>query len=151
MSLDRTVEVLRVNPIFAKLDPKRLRVVAMMGETLSFPPDERLFEKGDDGDAAFIVTKGFAQVLVPVAGGEKPVARLGQGEIFGEMAVLTDQPRSTAIAADGPLEVLRIEKSALLGLLREFPDIALETIRILARRLETTTADFARAQAARDG
>lgn len=154
MTLKTTVEVLSENPIFRKIDAKRLRVVAAMGETLHFRAGERLFEKGAEGDSAYLIVEGSVDVVVPTEAGEKVVAELGRGEIFGEMAVLTDQPRSTAIAAHGPLEVLRIDRTALLSLLREFPDIAIELIRVLARRLATTTRDYAEARAAlesRDG
>jgi CRP-like cAMP-binding protein len=150
MSLQSVVEVLGENPIFRKVHPKRLRVVAMMGETLHYRPGERLFERGDEGDSAFVVIDGSVDVLVPVEDGEAAVARLGRGEVFGEMAVLTDAPRSTAIAAHDPLEVLRIDRGALLSLLREFPDISIELIRLLARRLAATTRDYAEARAALD-
>lgn len=148
MSLSETVEVLRENPIFRKIDPKRLKIVAVMGESLQYRAGERLFEKGDEGDSAFIVIMGSVDVLVPVDGGEKAVATLGRGEVFGEMAVLTEEPRSTAIAAHDDLKVLRIDRPALLSLLREFPDIAIELIRVLARRLATTTRDYAETRAA---
>jgi len=139
MSLQRSVDVLTDMPLFRKIDPKRLRVIAMMAEQLSFKAGERLFEKGDEGDAAFIVLEGEVDVLVPVTGGETSVAVLGPGQIVGEMAVLTDQPRSTAIAARTDLRVMRFDRGMVLNLLREFPDFALELIRVLAQRLETTT------------
>jgi len=150
MSLQTTVDVLRENPIFRKIDPKRLRIVALMGETLKYKPGERLFEAGDDGDSAYVVIKGQVDVLVRTDGGEKAVAQLGRGEVFGEMAVLTDAPRSTAIAAHNQLEVLRIERDTLLSLLREFPDIAIDLMRVIAKRLARTTRDFAEARAALD-
>lgn len=139
MSLKRSVDVLTDMPLFRKIDGKRLRVIAMMAEQLSFRAGERLFEKGDEGDAAFIVLDGEVDVLVPVGSGETSVAVLGPGQIVGEMAVLTDQPRSTAIAARTDLRVMRFDRGMVLNLLREFPDFALELIRVLAQRLETTT------------
>jgi len=148
MTIQATVDVLRENPIFRKIDPKRLKIVAVMGETLKYRPGERLFEAGDDGDSAYVVIDGAVDVLLRVEEGEARVAQLGRGEVFGEMAVLTDAPRSTAIAAHDALEVLRIDREALMSLLREFPDIAIELIRVLARRLAVTTRDFAEARAA---
>jgi CRP/FNR family transcriptional regulator, cyclic AMP receptor protein len=147
MSLNKAVNVMMEVPMFRNVDPKRLRLFALMGETLTYRAGERLFERGDDGNAAYIIIDGTVDVLVPVEEGETAVAALGSKEIFGEMAVLCDQPRSTAIAARTDLTVLRLQRSAFLNLLREFPDIALELIKVLASRLEATTRELATARA----
>ena len=148
MSLNDAVKVMMEVPMFRNVDPKRLRLFAFMGETLTYRAGERLFEKGDEGNAAYIIIDGSVDVLVPVEGGELSVAALGAKEIFGEMAVLCDQPRTTAIAAKSDLTVLRLQRSAFLNLLREFPDIAIEVIKVLAGRLEATTRELASARGA---
>ena len=145
MSLNRAVEVLQEMPLFRNVDPKQLKVVAMTGEPRTYRAGERLFEKGDEGDAAYIILEGEVNVLVPANGGEHPVAVLGKAEIFGELAVLCEQPRSTAIAARTDIEVLRIDRSMVLNLMREFPDITLEMVRILGRRLERTSYELSQA------
>ncbi len=150
MSLNHAVQVLEEMPLFRNIDLKRLRVVAMMGESLTYRAGERLFEKGDEGDAAFIIINGEVEVLVPVDGGEQSVATLGRGEIFGELAVICDQTRSTAIAAHSELETLRLDRTVVLNLMREFPDISLEMVRILGRRLERTTQELSKARASLD-
>jgi CRP-like cAMP-binding protein len=147
MSLNRAVEVMQEMPLFRNVDPKQLRVVAMLGESRSYRAGERLFEKGDEGDSAYIILNGEVSVLVPSDGGEQAVAVIGKGEIFGELAVLCEQPRSTAIAARTDLEVLRLDRAMLLNLIREFPDITLELVRILGRRLERTTRELSQALA----
>ena len=145
MSLNQAVAVMQENPLFRNVDLKQLKVVAMMGETRTYREKERLFEKGDEGDAAFIIIDGAVDVIISADGTERSVATLGKGEIFGELAVLCDQPRSTAIAAHTDLEVLRLERSVVMNLMREFPDIALEMVRILGRRLERTTNELSNA------
>ena len=147
MSLSQTVDAMREVPMFRNVDPKQLRVFALMGETLTYRAGERLFEKGDEGDAAYIVIDGEVEVLVPVDGGEASVAVLGAKEIFGEMAVLCDQKRSSAIAARTNLTTLRLDRGVIMKLLQEFPDFALELVRLLAHRLEATTRDLAAARA----
>ena len=147
MSLNKAVTVMMEIPMFRNVDPKRLRLFALMGETLTYRAGERLFEKGDEGNAAYIIIDGTVDVLVPVEGGETAVATLGAKEIFGEMAVLCNQRRSTAIAARTDLTVLRLQRAALVNMLREFPDLALELIKVLASRLEATTRELATARA----
>jgi CRP/FNR family cyclic AMP-dependent transcriptional regulator len=147
MSLNQTVQVLQEMPLFRNIDLKRLRVVAMMGESRTYRATERLFEKGDEGDAAFIIIDGEVEVLVPDDGGEQSVAVLGKGEIFGELAVICDQARSTAIAARTELEALRLDRGTVLNLMREFPEFSLEMVRLVGGRLEDTTRDLVQARA----
>lgn len=147
MSLNQVVQVMQEMPLFRNVDPRQLKVVAMMGEPRTYRGGERLFEKGDDGDAAYIVIIGEVDVIVPSDGSEQAVATLGSGELFGEMAVLCDQPRTTAIAARTDLEVLRLDRDVVLNLMREFPAITLELVRILGRRLERTTRELSQALA----
>jgi CRP-like cAMP-binding protein len=151
MSLNQAVQVLQEMPLFRNVDQKQLRVVAMMGESLTYRAKERLFEKGDEGDAAFIIIDGEVEVLVPAGGGEQSVATLGKGEIFGELAVICDQTRSSAIAARTDLEALRLDRDVVLNLMREFPDISLEMVRILGGRLERTTRELSKARASLAG
>ena len=147
MILNEAVQVLQEMPLFRNVDLKRLRVVAMMGESRTYRAGERLFEQGDEGDAAYIVIDGEVDVLVRVDGGEQSVAVLSKGEIFGELAVICDQARSSAIAARTQLDTLRLDRNTVLNMLREFPDIALEMVSILGHRLELTTRELAKSRA----
>lgn len=143
MSLSKAVDVMQGTAIFRKLDAKRLRVVAMMGESLRYRVGERLFEAGEEGDSAFVIISGEVGVVIPVDGSEQTVAVLGQGEIFGEIAALTQQQRTSAIVARSELSVLRLDRPTILNLMREFPDIALELIRVMADRLRVTSLELA--------
>lgn len=140
MTLSNTLDVLKRMPLFRGLDERRLRVIAMTGDVLAIRSGERLWEKGDEGDTVIIVLHGEASVLVPTGSSEAAVAVLGPGEIIGEMAVLTGSPRSTAIAAQSDLRILRLDGRIVLDLLREFPELAIEFIKVLAQRLEATNA-----------
>ena len=147
MNIKEIVCVLCEIPMFRNVEEKRLKLFSMMGQTLSYRSGERLFEKGDDGDAAYVILEGAVDVLIPTDSGEISVAVLGAKEIFGEMAVLLDQPRTTAIAAQSDLKVLRLDREAFFNMLNEFPDVAIELIKILGTRLETTTRDLAASRA----
>lgn len=147
MSLNQTVDAMREVAMFRSIDPKQLRLIAFMGETLTYRSGERLFEQGDEGDAAYVIIEGEVDVLIPTERGETSVAILGPKEIFGEMAVLCDQRRSTAIAARTDLTVLRLDRTTIMRLLSEFPDISLELIRTLAHRLEDANVKIAAARA----
>lgn len=143
MNINDIVCVLCEIPMFRNVEEKRLKLFSMMGQTLTYRAGERLFEKGDDGDAAYVILDGAVDVLIPTDTGEISVAVLGAKEIFGEMAVLLDQPRTTAIAANSDLKVLRLDRQAFFNMLNEFPDVAIELIKIIGSRLEATTRDLA--------
>lgn len=143
MNLKEIVCVLCEIPMFRNVEEKRLKLFAMMGQTLTYRQGERVFEKGDEGDAAYVILDGSVDVLIPVDSGEISVAVLGSKEIFGEMAVLLDQPRTTAIAARTDLKVLLLDRQAFFNMLSEFPDVAIELIKVIGARLEATTRDLA--------
>ena len=147
MSLDQAVEAMVMTPIFAGVDPKRLRLLAFMSESLTYREGELIFDQGEEGDSAFVVIEGAATVSVEISGKKVDVAEIGPKQIFGEMAVLCDVPRTAAISAKSDLSVLRIERDPFLKLLREFPEVSLKVMRFLARRLETTTQDLVKARA----
>ena len=60
MSINEEVNLLRKIPLFAKIDPAKLKLLAFASERLTFAPDQALFEQGDTGDAAYIVIDGEA-------------------------------------------------------------------------------------------
>ena len=151
MSLNKAVEAMQQTPIFAGIDPKRLRLLAFMSESLTYRAGELLFDQGDEGDSAIVVIDGSASVLINIGGEKKEVAVIGSKQIFGEMAVLCDIPRTAAIGAKSDLDVLRIDRDAFLKLLSEFTEVSLQVMRFLAARLEATTKDLGAAQAEING
>jgi CRP-like cAMP-binding protein len=75
---------------------------------------EVLFRAGDPGDALYIVARGRVLVLQPPpdsAGVVQPIAELGEGGVFGEMALLSGAPRTATIKADTDTDLLRIDKA----------------------------------------
>ena len=147
MGLNKAVEAMQETPIFSGIDPKRLRLLAFMSESLTYRAGEVLFEQGDDGDSAFVVLDGEASVLINIGGEKREVAVIGSKQVFGEMAVLCNIPRTAAIAAKSDLEGVRIDRDAFLKLLSEFPEVSLQVMRFLAARLEATTQDLGQAKA----
>lgn len=146
MSLNKAVEAMSETPIFAGIDPKRLRLLAFMSENRTYRAGELLFDQGEEGDSAFVILDGAASVLININGEKTEVAEIGSKQVFGEMAVLCDIPRTAAIGAKTDLEVLRIDREAFLKLLQEFPEVSLQVMRFLASRLENTTQDLGAAR-----
>ena len=86
MSLQEEVELLRNIPLFRKIEPSKLKLLAFTSERLTFQDGHRLFAQGDAGDAAYIIIDGTAEVKINTDGGEITVASLGKGDVVGEIA-----------------------------------------------------------------
>ncbi len=136
MSLNEEVELLRAIPLFAKIEPAKLKLLAFTSERLTYEADQVLFNQGDMGDAAYIVMDGEAAVLINTPQGRIQVARFKRGDIVGEIAILCDVPRTATVQAVGNLTTLRVSKDLFFRLVTEFPQMAIEIMRELAHRVE---------------
>ncbi len=147
MSLNEEVELLRKIPLFAKIEPSKLKLLAFTSERLTFQAGQSLFHQGDMGDAAYIIVNGSADVIVETPGGPVKVAAVGRHDLLGEIAILCDVPRTATVTAATELTTLRISKDLFFRLVNEFPQMAVEMMRVLAQRLEKTTGDLTSARA----
>ncbi len=139
MSLHKDVELLRKIPLFAKVEPSRLKLLAFTSQRLTFNGGQSLFQQGDVGDSAYIIVEGTADVIVESPTGPITVARVGKNDFVGEIAILCDVPRTATVTATAKLTTLRISKELFFQLVCQFPEMSVEIMRELARRLEVTT------------
>ncbi len=95
---------------------------------------ETIYREGDSGDAMFIIQDGEVEVLRKVGGGNTRLAILARGEVFGEMAVLRDRPRSTTTRALGPVRVVVLPKDAFLSAFNRDNPLGLKLLRTLCER-----------------
>jgi CRP-like cAMP-binding protein len=146
MQLKDEVELLRRVPLFAGVAPAKLKLLAFTSDRVSFGEGETLFRQGDAGDAAYVILSGTADVIVESPSGPIKVASAEPNSIIGEIAILCDVARTATITASGPLETLRIKKDHFLRLLADFPEMAVEIMRVLADRLSHTTAELSEAR-----
>ena len=146
MSLNEELEALRNVPLFARIDPVKLKLLAFTSERLAFPAGTELFRQGDPGDAAYILLDGQADVLVDTTGGELVVARVGRHGFVGEIAILIDVPRTATVRATTDLAALMVTKEDFLRMATDYPDVAIEIMRELAQRLAAATAQLTAAR-----
>jgi CRP-like cAMP-binding protein len=140
MSLQQEVDLLRKIPMFAKIEPAKLKLLAFTSERLSYSDGDVLFRQGEAGDAAFVIISGQAEISIATDEGPLVVARLSDHDFVGEIAILCDVPRTATVTAVTDLEALRIAKDLFFRMVKEFPEIAVEVMRELAHRLENTNS-----------
>ena len=98
--LKEDVEVLREVPIFASVDPSKLKLLAFASQRLMFDDGQTLCTEGEFGDKAFVIVKGSADVYVRAGDTNVKVATVGRNDDFiGDMAILGDRPRSATVKA----------------------------------------------------
>jgi CRP/FNR family transcriptional regulator, cyclic AMP receptor protein len=139
MTLQQDVDALRKIPLFAKIEPSKLKLLAFTSEHVEFVAGEPICREGEVGDAAYILLEGEADVQVETPSGPVTVAHLARNEIVGEIAILCDVPRTATVTAATRVVTLRISKDAFFNLVTQFPQVGIEIMHELASRLHDTT------------
>ena len=150
MSLLKDVDVLRNIPLFANVDPTKLKLLAFTSERLQYVSGDELFHQGDDGDAAYVILEGTVDILVDTPKGAVQVATLGKNDIIGEIAILCDVPRTATVVAHGDLETVRVSKDGVFHLVTQFPQVGSEVMSALAAKLHRTTQELTAARTKRN-
>ncbi len=128
---------LRKVPLFAELSPRDLSRIATIAEEATYTAGETIAGQGEPGEELHIVVEGEVRVLREAPGGseEAELARRTSGEVVGEMALITQDPRMASLVAAGDVRTLRVGRTAFEGVLRERPETAIAVIRVLSQRL----------------
>ena len=147
MNLNEEVEILKGVPIFSKIEPARLKLLAFTGERMTFGSGQEVCHQGDPGDAMYVILGGVADVLIDTDKGPLRVAELKKNGFFGETAILCDAPRNATIKASESLLTLKISKDMFYRLVSEIPSMAIEMMRELALRVEDTNQKLREATA----
>jgi CRP-like cAMP-binding protein len=126
-------------PLFAEMDRLALAQLAAHLDPIVLEEGDLAYRQGDPGDDLYVVVSGRLGVPVHAPGGRaaRRIDGLGPGDLFGEMALLTGEPRSATVRAETRSRVLRLERERFEALLREQPSSFLAIARALSRRLAT--------------
>ncbi len=117
-------------PFFAGLGEDEVRNVVGIGQRVRFEPGQPIVERGDAGDAMYVVLSGTAQVDV---GGR--YHDLKPGAFFGEMALLTTKKRMATVKATEPVEALKIQADDFQKFLMQNASVAVSMLKALVERL----------------
>lgn len=128
------IKMLERVPIFSGLTQKELRSVASSSKEKNFQAGQAIVSEGESGVGFFLIIEGRAEVRR----GGKVLSRLGQGQFFGEMTLLDEQPRSADVVAVEPTRCLIFTVWDFHGMIRTYPKMAREIMKEMARRLRLT-------------
>jgi small-conductance mechanosensitive channel len=126
--------ILRSEPLFDCMDDAQLENVLQHAQIHHYGRGERLIQEGHQGDSMFIMLRGTAAVSVAKNGTGIRVGVMRQGDCFGEISLLTGEPRSATVRAESDCEVLEIGKPVMAEVLRESPQYLTALSELLAKR-----------------
>ncbi|MFW6357759.1 MAG: cyclic nucleotide-binding domain-containing protein [Chroococcales cyanobacterium] len=129
-SFDRLLFIRRAS-IFQELRDEFLVKLASVMDELSFPAQHTIFEKGEEGRSLYIVVSGRVKIHI----GDRELAQLKQGDIFGEMSLFDAETRSASVTTLEKCDCLTLNQLQLQDAIEETPEIAVNIIRALSRRV----------------
>jgi predicted acylesterase/phospholipase RssA/CRP-like cAMP-binding protein len=131
-------------PVFAGLSAAALDDVRRRMRPRQFAAGAALCRVGEPGESLFVIERGLALVTLDAPGGKSTsastVERLRRGDVVGEMALLTGEPRSATVVAAVPTTALELDREGFASVVARHPGVLMNLSRIVSRRLHRATA-----------
>ena len=125
------VELLQAVPLFASCSKTELERIASLADELDLADGATLIREGERGREFLVIVDGTVRVTKR----GKKVRDLGSGDFIGEVALVSDVPRTATVTATSPVRLLVVTDRAFRGLIEEMPSIATKVLQSLGERL----------------
>lgn len=132
---DAKVELISRVPLFARCSKKELRMIANLADQIEWPEGKTLIKEGRPGSEFFILIEGTASVS---QGGSK-LRDLLAGDWAGEIALISDVPRTATVVATSPIRALVMTRGGFSQLMTDSPSIAAKVLAGLGERVASET------------
>jgi CRP-like cAMP-binding protein len=134
------IELLEDVPLFAGLSRRHLRKIASHVDAVRFKDGRVIVEAGIPGSSFYAIADGRAKVFRSKIPSGRPVARLGPGDFFGEMALIDGGLRTATVVADGDVLLVRLSRAAFKKVIANESTVALAIMAELAGRIRRGSA-----------
>jgi putative ABC transport system ATP-binding protein len=121
--------------LFRRVPIQDLVVIAQLCQEVTFKSGERFIQAGDEGDCLYILATGEASVVMEGVG---QIAVSKQGDVIGEMAIISNNPRSASCVALADITALKITHADFWALMEENPAVTLSVLQVIVKRLDDT-------------
>lgn len=128
---DTKVELLKGVPLFSGCSKAELQRIAALADELDLADGATLIREGERGREFIVVVEGSVRVTRD----GKTVRDLGAGDFIGEIALVSDVPRTATVTASSPVRLLVVTDRAFRGLIEQMPSIATKVLQALGERL----------------
>lgn len=142
---DQRLDFVQKMDLFGGLSTETKEQIAVAMEKSTFASGEKIVRQADAGDSMFFIARGTVEIALETDGARQPIATLGEGDFFGEMALLTGEPRAATALAVGDVEAYQLSKQPFRKILLQDPEISEKVSRVMAERrqvLESKTAEL---------
>ena len=127
--------LLKQVPLFSNLDQDQIEIIAETSERLQFAKGQTIIKQGESDNRLFIIADGVVSIELNQADGSKTeLGRLGVGEFFGEMALMTGEPRTADASALRSTLLLVVQKQTIKNIFSENNNFYNEMAKVLAER-----------------
>ena len=135
------IAALRQVPLFSFMDDQEIAGIRAIMDTHTFRPNEVITQRGEHGDYFFVVVQGHVQFsMLDASGNELVVDEVGPGGFFGELSMLTGEPRSTRVQAMDTVTTVALDRAEFFSFLEAHPPAAIDVLKTLGQRLRHTDA-----------
>jgi len=118
-----------------KIDHKGFQEIVSAGDFINLPDNTKLFNFGEQSNSLYFLVSGLLKAFIPSNGSLIPVGEIYEGEVIGEMGILSDEPRSASIYSTRRSLVFKLNKSITTKLMMKYPEIILHFANKIADRL----------------
>jgi CRP-like cAMP-binding protein len=132
---DEKVDLIKRAPLFWNCSKRELRQIAQIADEIDLREGKEMTRQGDRGREFFVLLDGEADVTKD----GNSINQLGAGDFFGEIALVSDSPRTATVTATSPVRALVITDRSFKRLLKDQPDIQSKVLAALAARLAPET------------
>ena len=133
------IEIIRKNEIFKGLDNEELESLAKLARLKKAPKNTFIIKEGDETKEMFLIKQGKADVMLNNHNGDELIlSSLQEGDIFGELSLLDDQPRSANVIAKEDCLLLTINKADFFDFLNRNSNASIQVIKYLCQKLRNT-------------
>ncbi|MFL5922948.1 MAG: cyclic nucleotide-binding domain-containing protein [Gaiellaceae bacterium] len=132
---NQKIDLIRKVPLFSRLSKSELRELAMLADEIDLRDGKELTRQGAAGREFFVLLEGTADVR---KNGRK-INSLGPGDFFGEIALVSREPRTATVTATSPVRTLVITDRSFRRLLDESPQVKTKVMEAMAKRLAPET------------
>lgn len=131
-----------ISPLFEAANPRTLDSLLKFAVEHEYPPNRAVLMEDSWGNAVYFILAGWVKVRRLAGDGAVTVAVLGKGEVFGEMAVLDESPRSTDVVSLSPVKVLSISAPNFIQTLLMDPQMQYRMLQMMGGRLKQMNRRF---------
>ena len=127
---------LREVPLFSEMDEQEVAGIRELMDVVKFKPGQVIIREGEVGGLFYVITEGHVEVIIRDADGSDVVLlHAGPGKFFGELSMLTNEPRSARVRAEDHVTTLTLERTEFFEFLRTHANAAIDVLVELGGRL----------------